>query len=48
MSNVKEHQAGFRALRELIDQSGYGAWVKDDVVHKMVKAVLDAAEEVRD
>jgi len=39
----KQFNRAFDALRKDIDGTGYGNFVSDDMIRKMVKAVLNAA-----
>lgn len=48
MPTKQELNAAFKAVKELVDQSGYGGWVKDSTVREYVEAALKAAEEVRE
>ena len=35
--------AGTKAVRKLLDESGYGGWVSDEQCEKTARAVLEAA-----
>lgn len=38
----EQFNRAFDALRADIDSTGYGSWVSDDNIRKMVKVVLNA------
>jgi hypothetical protein len=42
-----ELEAGFQAVRRMIDSSGYGRWVSDAHCRQVAFSVLEAAEQVR-
>lgn len=44
---VEELKAGTAAVRELVDDAGYGAWVTDAVCERIAATVIRAAETER-
>ena len=44
---LAEQVAATAAVRKVIDATGYGSYVSDEMCHELASAALQAADEVR-